>query len=46
MLLSVVPILLISIWIILKGRSLGIVSTLLKIGMFFGCIAFYFGPRG
>jgi geranylgeranylglycerol-phosphate geranylgeranyltransferase len=46
MLLSVVPILLISIGIILKGRSLGVVSTLLKIGMFFGCIAFYFGPRG
>jgi len=45
MVLSVVPILLISIWIILKGRSLGAVSTLLKIGMFFGCIAFYFGPR-
>ena len=45
MLLSVVPILLISIWIILKGRSLGTVSMLLKIGMFFGCIAFYFGPR-
>jgi geranylgeranylglycerol-phosphate geranylgeranyltransferase len=46
MLLSVVPILLISIGIILKGRSLGVVSTLLKIGMFFGCIAFYFGTRG
>ena len=46
MLLSVVPILLISIWIILKGRSLGAVSTLLKIGMFFGCVAFWFGPRG
>ena len=45
MLLSVVPILLISIWIVLKGRSLGAVSTLLKIGMFFGCVAFYFGPR-
>ena len=46
MLLSVVPILLISIGIILKGRSLGAVSTLLKIGMFFGCVAFHFGPRG
>jgi len=45
MLLSVVPILLISIWIILKGRSLGTVSTLLKVGMFFGCAAFYLGPR-
>jgi geranylgeranylglycerol-phosphate geranylgeranyltransferase len=45
MLLSVVPILLISIWIILEGRALGAVSALLKIGMFFGCIAFYFGPR-
>ncbi len=45
MMLSVVPILLVSIGIILGGRSLGVVSTLLKIGMFFGCIAFYFGPR-
>ncbi len=45
MLLSVVPILLVSIGIILKGRSLGIVSTLLKIGMFFGCVAFYFAAR-
>jgi geranylgeranylglycerol-phosphate geranylgeranyltransferase len=45
MLLSVVPILLVSIGIVLKGRSLGTVSTLLKIGMFFGCIAFWFGPR-
>ncbi len=45
MLCTAVPILLISIWIILAGRSLEVVSTLLKIGMFFGCIAFYFGPR-
>jgi geranylgeranylglycerol-phosphate geranylgeranyltransferase len=45
MLLSVVPILLISIWIILAGRALGTVSTLLKIGMFFGCAAFYVGSR-
>ncbi len=45
MMLSVVPMLLVSIGIILKGRSLGTVSTLLKIGMFFGCLAFYFGPR-
>jgi geranylgeranylglycerol-phosphate geranylgeranyltransferase len=45
MLLSVVPILLVSIWIVLTGRSLGLVSSLLKLGMFFGCIAFYFGPR-
>ena len=45
MMLSVVPILLISMWIILRGRSLGVVSALLKIGMFFGCVAFYLGPR-
>jgi len=45
MLLTLVPILLISIRIILRGRSLGLVSSLLKFGMFFGCIAFYFGPR-
>ncbi|MDD4857569.1 MAG: UbiA family prenyltransferase [Candidatus Krumholzibacteria bacterium] len=45
MLLTVVPILLISIWIILKGRPLGLVSSLLKLGMFLGCVAFYFGPR-
>jgi len=45
MLLAVVPILLISIWIILRGRSLGLVSSLLKLGMFLGCIAFYFAPR-
>jgi geranylgeranylglycerol-phosphate geranylgeranyltransferase len=45
MLLSVVPILLISIWIIVTGRALGTVSTLLKIGMFFGCAAFYVGSR-
>jgi hypothetical protein len=37
--------LLVSIGIILRGRSLGTVSALLKIGMFFGCLAFYFGPR-
>ena len=45
MLCTVVPMLLLSICIILKNRSLGLVSTLLKVGMFFGCIAFYFGPR-
>lgn len=46
MLSSVVPILLASIWIILRGRSLGLASSLLKAGMFFGCVAFYFGsPR-
>ena len=45
MLGTVVPELLISIWIILGGRSLGLVSSLLKLGMFLGCIAFYFGPR-
>lgn len=45
MMLSVVPMLLVSIGIILGGRSLGTVSALLKVGMFFGCLAFYFGPR-
>lgn len=45
MLLTVVPMLLVAIWVILRGRSLGFVSTLLKVGMFFGCVAFYFGPR-
>lgn len=46
MLGTVVPMLLLSIWIILGGRSLGLVSSFLKLGMFFGCLAFYFGPRG
>jgi geranylgeranylglycerol-phosphate geranylgeranyltransferase len=45
MMLSVVPMLLVSIGIILKGRALGTVSALLKIGMFFGCLACYLGPR-
>jgi geranylgeranylglycerol-phosphate geranylgeranyltransferase len=45
MLGTVVPILLVSIGIILRGRSLGLVSSLLKLGMFLGCVAFYFGPR-
>jgi geranylgeranylglycerol-phosphate geranylgeranyltransferase len=45
MLCSVVPILLISMWIILTNRSLALVSTMLKVGMFFGCAAFYFAPR-
>ncbi|HVO76741.1 MAG TPA: geranylgeranylglycerol-phosphate geranylgeranyltransferase [Candidatus Bathyarchaeia archaeon] len=45
MLLTVVPILLVSIWITLSGRRLGLVSSLLKLGMFFGCVGFYFGPR-
>jgi geranylgeranylglycerol-phosphate geranylgeranyltransferase len=45
MLCTVVPMLLVSIWVILRNRSLGLVSTLLKVGMFFGCVAFYFGPR-
>jgi geranylgeranylglycerol-phosphate geranylgeranyltransferase len=45
MLLTVVPILLVSIWIIVSGRRLSLVSSLLKLGMFFGCVGFYFGPR-
>jgi len=44
-LLTVVPLLLASIWVIVRRRSLGLVSALLKVGMFFGCAAFYFAPR-
>lgn len=39
---SVIPILVVSIIMILSGRSLTFVSSLLKVGMFFGCAAFYF----
>lgn len=46
MLLSVVPMLVASIWIILRGRRLGLVGSLLKLGMFFGCAAFYFARTG
>ncbi len=40
--LSVVPILVVSIVLSLRVRYLGLVSTLLKLGMFFGIVAFYF----
>jgi geranylgeranylglycerol-phosphate geranylgeranyltransferase len=43
---TVVPILLVSAWFSWRGRSLGRVSGLLKLGMFCGMLAFYFGPRG
>ena len=42
---TVVPILLVSAWFSWSGRSLGRVSGLLKLGMFCGILAFYFGPR-
>jgi geranylgeranylglycerol-phosphate geranylgeranyltransferase len=42
---TLVPMLLVSIWLVLRHRSLGIVSSLLKVGMFFGCAAFYFAMR-
>lgn len=45
MLCTLVPILIVSIVLVLRNRSLGLVSSLLKVGMFFGCAAFYFGPK-
>jgi geranylgeranylglycerol-phosphate geranylgeranyltransferase len=45
MLCTLVPILIVSIVLVLRNRSLGAVSSLLKVGMFFGCLAFYFGPK-
>jgi geranylgeranylglycerol-phosphate geranylgeranyltransferase len=46
MVCTVVPILVISAWFSWRGRSLGRVSGLLKLGMFCGMIAFYFGSGG
>ena len=46
MICTVVPILLVSAWFAWRGRSLGRVSGLLKLGMFCGMLAFYFGPSG
>jgi geranylgeranylglycerol-phosphate geranylgeranyltransferase len=43
MLLSVVPVLVVSCILSARGRSPGTVSLLLKIGMFFGVAAFYLG---
>lgn len=40
---SVIPILIVAIVLSLKMKSLGLVSMLLKTGMFFGIMAFYFG---
>ncbi len=45
MLSTLVPILIVSIVLVLRNRSLGLVSSLLKVGMFCGCVAFYFAPR-
>jgi geranylgeranylglycerol-phosphate geranylgeranyltransferase len=44
MICTVVPILLVSAWLSWRGRSLGRVSGLLKLGMFCGILAFYLGP--
>ncbi len=41
---TVVPILVVSAWFSWRARHLGLVSGLLKLGMFCGMIAFYFGP--
>ncbi len=38
---SIIPILIVSVVLSLKGRHLGTVSVLLKIGMFFGITGFY-----
>ena len=46
MICTVVPILFVSAWFSWRGRSLDRVSGLLKLGMFCGMLAFYFGPRG
>jgi geranylgeranylglycerol-phosphate geranylgeranyltransferase len=43
--LTVVPLLLVSAYFAWRGRSLGVVSGLLKIGMFCGIAAFYLGAR-
>jgi len=45
MLSTLVPILLVSVWLVLGNRSLALVSSLLKLGMFLGCVAFYLGAR-
>lgn len=44
MVCSVVPILVASIWLVLRSSRVALVSSLLKLGMFFGILAFYFGP--
>jgi geranylgeranylglycerol-phosphate geranylgeranyltransferase len=43
MFVSVIPILIVSAVLSSRARSLGIVSMLLKYGMFFGILAFYLG---
>jgi len=45
MLLSVIPVLVVSCVLCAKGRSPAAVSLMLKIGMFFGVAAFYLGSR-
>jgi geranylgeranylglycerol-phosphate geranylgeranyltransferase len=44
MLCSVVPILLVSIYLLTRSDRIALVSGLLKLCMFFGILAFYFGP--
>jgi geranylgeranylglycerol-phosphate geranylgeranyltransferase len=43
--LTVIPILLASLYLTWRARALNLVSSLLKVGMFCGMIAFYFGPN-
>lgn len=44
MVCSVVPILVVSVFLVLRSDRTALVSSLLKLGMFFGILAFYFGP--
>ncbi|MCK4349906.1 MAG: geranylgeranylglycerol-phosphate geranylgeranyltransferase [Candidatus Krumholzibacteria bacterium] len=44
MVCSVVPILVLSVYLVLRSSRATLVSGLLKLGMFFGILAFYFGP--
>lgn len=46
MMFTVVPVLVVSIALAIRESSLGIVSAILKLGMFFGIVAFYFGASG
>ena len=41
---SVVPILVLSVYLVLSSGRTALVSGLLKLGMFFGILAFYFSP--
>ena len=46
MLLSVLPVLVVSCALCMRRKSPGLVSFLLKLGMFFGVAAFYLGSIG